>query len=225
MDRNVSIQESIKKNSLPLFKRPKPKVASKARQQVTGLKSDCSLFSQLCIASKYRDGDLDDFFAHENHPWPPALSDNGKLYLPSQKSDLLCLLLTESQPEPPTSFQVKIFDGAAVVHSLQTSSAATFGDYGDNVFLPWTKQQLQDCDRIDIVWDTYKTDSIKEATREKRGKGIRRKVGEKTKMPGNFADFLRDPTNKEELFGLLTMKVTCSNYGPGKDVYITSSRW
>ena len=77
------------------------------------------------------------------------------------------------QTEPPTSFQVKIFDGAAVVHSLPTSNAATFGDYGDNVFLPWTKQQLQDCDRIDIVWDTYKADSIKEATREKRGKGIR----------------------------------------------------
>ena len=70
-----------------------------------------------------------------------------------------------------------------------------------------------------------KADSIKEATREKRGKGLRRKVEEKTKMPGNFADFLRDPTNKEELFGLLTIKVTSCDYGSGKDVYITSGKY
>lgn len=110
--------------------------------------------------------DLDEFFAHENHPWPPALSEHGNLYLPSQKSDLLCLLDSEPQHESPTSFQAKILDGAAIVHSLPTSNAATFG-----VFLPWTKRQLQDCNRIDIVWDIYKEDSIKEATREKRGKG------------------------------------------------------
>ena len=54
------------------------------------------------------------------------------------------------------------------------------------MFLLWTKQQLQDCDRMDIVGDTSKADSIKEATREIQGKGIRQKVGEKTKMPGKL---------------------------------------
>ena len=61
-------------------------------KKVTNLRSDRTLFSHLYIASKYRDGDLDDFFSHENHPWPPSISDNGKIRLPNKKSDLLVCL-------------------------------------------------------------------------------------------------------------------------------------
>lgn len=72
------------------------------------------------------------------------------------------------------------------------------------------------------MWDIYKEDSIKESTREKRGKGIRRKVGEGVKIPSNFQDFLKDPKNKEELFNLLTEKVSSRMYQDEKIVYITS---
>lgn len=73
--RRVSIHQSIKKNSLPLFKRPLSKRNTKTRQQISSLRSDCTLFSHLYIASKFRDGDLEVFFPHENHPWPPSLAD------------------------------------------------------------------------------------------------------------------------------------------------------
>lgn len=35
-------------------------------------------------------------------------------------------------------------------------------------------------------------------------------------------DFLRDPTNKKELFAFLTCKVTAFTFPPNKAVYITS---
>jgi hypothetical protein len=165
---------------------------------------------------------MEEFFSHENHPWPPSLSEHGKLYLPSKKSDLLCIFDTSGQPEPPSHYNSKIFDGAAIVHSLPTSQACTFDEYGDNIFLPWMKQQLQNSERIDIVWDIYKQDSLKGSTRAKRGKGLRRKVGGNTKLPTNFPDFLRDPINKEELFDLLTRKVSTCRYPAAKEVYITS---
>ena len=59
---------------------------------MASLRSDFNLFSCLFIASKYRDGDLEDFFSHENHPWPPSISEHEKLQLPNKKSDLLSCL-------------------------------------------------------------------------------------------------------------------------------------
>ena len=76
----------------------------------------------------------------------------------------------------------------------------------------------QNCDRIDIVWDLYCTSSLKESTRQKRGKGRRRKVSGQAKLPTNFQDFLRDTKNKEELFSFLTSKVSMYDYPPDKEV-------
>ena len=61
--------------------------------------------------------------------------------------------------------------------------------------------------RIDIVWDTYLPESLKESTREKRGKGVCRKVSGQTKLPGKWMDFLCDSTNKTEYFTFLTDKI------------------
>ena len=55
VNRTVQIQQPIKKNSLPLFKRPSPKRSKKVKQDLANLKSDCNLFSHLYIASKFRD--------------------------------------------------------------------------------------------------------------------------------------------------------------------------
>ena len=72
----------------------------------------------------------------------------------------------------------------------------------------------------EVVWDTYKDDSLKAATREKRGKGVRRKGSPGTKMPGQFAAFLQNVQNKE-LFALLTEAVSAFKYPLEKEIYIT----
>ena len=64
--------------------------------------------------------------------------------------------------------------------------------------------------RLDIV--TYIPDSLKESTREKRGKGVHRKVSGETKIPSNWTDFLHEPNNKKELFVFLTEKISESTF-------------
>lgn len=134
VERTVPIHQSIKRNSLPLLKQPQS-TTNKAKEQVVSLKSDCNLFSRLYIASKFRDEGLEDFFRHENQPWPPSISEHGRLRLPTKKSDLLALLDVEDKLKPPERFNVKVFDGAAIVHSLPTKHVSTFDAYSDEVII------------------------------------------------------------------------------------------
>ena len=48
--RTVSLHQPIKKNSLPLWKRPSSKAATRTSQKIANLMSDCNLFSHLYIA-------------------------------------------------------------------------------------------------------------------------------------------------------------------------------
>ena len=43
----------------------------------TVLTDECQPFSKLFISCQSRECDLYDFFRHENHPFPAALSDGG----------------------------------------------------------------------------------------------------------------------------------------------------
>ena len=69
-----------------------------------------------------------------------------------------------------------IFDGAAVIQFLSTAGMSTFEDFARKVFLPYVNQQLKDSNRLNIVWDTYLSNSIKGFARKKRGEGVWRKV-------------------------------------------------
>ena len=115
---------------------------------------------------QHREGNVSTFFKHENHPYPPSLSHRGKLRQ-GKKSDLLGILVQKTQKEPPISFDVKVIDGAAVVHMLSTTNIITFDNYASDVFIPHIMKHLDTSKRVDVVWDTYITSSIKESTREK----------------------------------------------------------
>ena len=207
VDRTKSIHDTISKNSLSLFKSPKKKVKSKASQQLVVQRNNTSLFGRLYIANQQREGDPAIFFSHENQSSPPSLSDFGKIRL-GQKSVLLSCLDISNQPPHP-EFDSKVFDGAAVVHFLPTSTANTFAEYANRIFIPFLLQQLRDAQRVDCVWDRYLVSSIKDSTREHRGSGTRTKVSAQTKLPKKWGDFLRDSN---------------ATVPEGKVVFITSGR-
>ena len=100
----------------------------------------------------------------------------------------------------------------------------TFCEYVDKIFIPYLTKQLEQTTQIDIVWDTYLQDSVKESTREKRGKGICRKVTSHAKLPGKWKDFLCDSNNKSELFAFLTSKISQFIFPSNKAVYVTSGQ-
>lgn len=221
IERTASIDNSIPRNSVALFKRQKPKQITKTSQKLLALTSDRFLFSRLYIASQQRDGDLEEFFMHENQPYPPSLSEFGSLRF-GKKSDLLACINKVSSAPHPQSCDVKVFDGAALVHALPTSSVSTFDEYANIIFIPFLHSHLLTTTRIDVVWDEYRQASLKEAAREKRGKGVRRKVAGHVKIPRQWQWFLEDSSNKEELFHFLTEAITNTSWPDDKNVVVTS---
>ena len=204
------LSDRITKNKLQLFGQPPARSNSQSTSKLQSLKSDCSLFSRLYIACQSRDGDLNEFFRHENQSCPPSLSQDGKLRQ-GKKSDLLdCLTSSvECSIDAPDSDAI-ILDGAALVNMLKPVVCTTFNDYAEKVFLPYIEKQLERADRVDIVWDQYLENSLKSETRKRRGKGIRRRVQGNNNLPGNWQQFLRLDANKQELFTFLarcTMKM------------------
>ena len=162
------------------------------------------LFSRLYIGCQNRDGNLEEFFRHENQACPPALSDGGSIRL-GLKSDLLSCLETLSEPTsvvPPTSCIV--LDGAVIIQMLKPATAKTFSEYAQRVFVPYILSKLHQATRLDLVWDRYNTDSLKGTARAKRGRGVRRRVVGGATIPGNWNSFLRVDENKTELFSFLS---------------------
>ena len=94
-----------------------------------------------------------------------------------RKSDLLVCLEGHAEPqsEAPTVTAV-VFDRAVIVQMLKPGTAKTFEEYAQKVFIPYVVRQLQHVSRLDLVWNSYRADSLKASTREQRGKGVRRRV-------------------------------------------------
>ena len=204
VEQTKSLYDPIKKNKLHLFSTPAPK-QSKASQQVSSLKSNCALFARLYISCQSRDGDLDEFFKHENQSCPPSLSNLGKLRLPRKKLELVeCLQANVNlQSSMPTDINTIIIDAAAIVNMTKPGVEKTFSGYAEKSFLPFIEAQLCHADQVDIVWDEYIQNSLKATTRSHRGTGVRRRVTPTNQLPRNWSSFLREDSNKRELFMFL----------------------
>lgn len=213
--RAIPVKNPIPKNNLPLFSRPPVKIKSKQKEQFAALKSDCSLFYRLYISCQVRDGDLDNFFSHENHAAPPSLSNGGKLRIGTRADLIKCLATELFKKNTSPTVDVTIFDGAAVVQMLNPGTSTTFQEYADQIFLPYVSSHLDVNSRLDVVWDVYRPDSLKAALREKRGKGTRKRVA-----PKNWKSFLSVNDNKTELFLFLSQQLVRLQTGE-KEIYAT----
>ena len=104
----------------------------------------------------------------------------------------------------PEKVDGKVSEGSVLVNLMKPAKKMTFTEYDRTVFLPKVVKELQTVERVDIVFDTYKKDSLNGTTRRKRGVGIRRKVEKQSQVPTNWHSFLRIDENKEELFCFLS---------------------
>lgn len=188
---------------------------------MASLKDDCKLYASLYVACQTREGDLEDFFAHENHSFPPALSSYGKLRQ-TTKSDGIKILTKLHDPayEEPDVTAIAL-DGAAIVQMVSPKTSKTMGQYCNNEIHGFLERYLKipTVSRLDLVFDRYLDKSIKAAAREKRGTGQRIRVEETTPVPKNWKSFLRVNENKQELFKLISQKVTAQP--SSKDIFAT----
>ena len=221
--RQVSLYSAIKRNSLPLFREKNKVSTSKGKLRMVSLKEECWLYASLYVACQSRDGDLQDFFTHENHSYPPALSEYGKLRTCTKADFLQPLDAFGSTCLSGPEATAKIIDGAAVVQMTAPRDIKTFGQYASDVFTKaiYKSFQQQGMGRVDVVFDVYLKDSLKSETRERRGSGTRISVRETTPIWGQWQQFLRDDDNKTELFGLLADKLV-SHCPPNRMILATS---
>ena len=110
-----------------------------------------------------------------------------------QKSDLVkCIeknsTLTAESPE----VDIAILDRAVVVQMDRPGPQRTFQEYAHNVFMPYIMKQLQPVKRVDIIWDVHRQDSLKAATREKRGSGTCRRVTSSFQILKNWKFLTRE---------------------------------
>jgi hypothetical protein len=117
--------DTISNNKLPLFSNFDKSQVKSSLGTCTSLKTDVQLFSRMYISCQARGGDLDNFFEHENHAWPPSLASNNKMHQ-TTKSELVSCLETLMQPNHNVpEVDVRIVDGAALVHNLDPKKSRT----------------------------------------------------------------------------------------------------
>ena len=117
---------------------------------------------------------------------------------------------------------VKILDGSVIVHMMPPKMSKTFQDYFQKEFLAFISHELEFVDRLDIVWDTYNSHSLKKQARDQRGLGERCSFTEKSKIPKGkeWYNFLKNQDNKTELFQFLSEKIVEEDTGE-KQLYST----
>ena len=76
-----------------------------------------------------------------------------------------------------------------------------------NIFQPFITSSLGKVKRLDVIWDRYLANSLKQSTREKTmhsGTAQRQRVLSYSPIPSNWESFLRNEKNKVELFHYLS---------------------
>ena len=177
--------------------------------KAASLKEEKNLYAPLFVACQSRDSNLDEFFQHENHNYPPAISEYGKIRK-TNKADFLSCLEEYGQVElNPPQYTAKVIDGAAIVQSLKPSLSKTFGEYANefkgSVLRPLKEESVT---RVDVVFDRYFDTSLKGDTRDRRGTSFKVAVKEDTPIVRDWGKFLKESSNKDQLFTLLAEKIT-----------------
>ena len=145
------------------------------KSQVSLLKKDCALFSRLYIACQSRDGDLIDFFKHENQPWPPAIANMGDIRTGTKADLLQCLEMHCNNSLKKLSVDIEIYDGAFVVQRIKPTDCKTVKDYAFSKFKPYKSCDTKGCKRIDLILDVYLPQSLKAKTLQKKRQRFKKK--------------------------------------------------
>ena len=117
--------------------------------------------------------------------------------------------------------EATIIDGAVIVQMLNPGKVATFKEYMRTSSLNrMILKQLDAFQRVDVVWDVYRGDSLKSTASKRRGTGPQRRVASSSKLPKNWRSLLHVSDNKTELFVFLVRELQAIDI-EGKEVYTT----
>ena len=168
------------RNTFSLFETSK----TKQTKQHDKLKDDYNLFSNQFVSCQTQQVDLDEFFKYEYQIVPAALSSHGELYKINKTDLLTCLeTITPAESVQPVVDSIAI-DGSCLAHIVKPKEL-TFKNYAEKDFVGKVTSYASKQKRTDVVFDTYKSNSLKSYTRLTRGRGSRRRVTNEGKVPQN----------------------------------------
>jgi len=169
--------------------------------------ADRELFGRLLVAAKNRDINLKEVLSYELCSVPISLAHPDGSLRKTTKSALMHLLEKDvtcrsSLPtsQLPTAF---LIDAMALIQMVKSSGSATFGElsqkYEDIVAIT-LRQNI--CTRVDLIFDQYRSVSIKAGERSRRGESSSLEVNihnGSTPVPKQWKKFISNPKNKENL--------------------------
>ncbi|KAM7442466.1 hypothetical protein ABFA07_008623 [Porites harrisoni] len=115
--------------------------------------------------------------------------------------------------EPQDTKSIHLIDGMAVVQTMKSGNASTFGELANKFYAIATEPLLQNgCDRVDIVFDQYRDMSIKSHERSRRGSSSALEVkinSPSTPVPKQWAKYISNPESIIELTTCNCKKSLC----------------
>lgn len=168
------------------------------------MKKGQQLIQRLLAVSKRRKISLEEVYSHELTDYPMSLSANGLLSIPTTKSTLGAILqgygkvYTEYHPEKEKA--CVIIDAMSIVQGIgKPTNTKTFGEYA-TLFYNIVSRYFVKYKRVDLVFDQYKQNSLKNGTRQKRAgqhRPIRKIVdGDDVPLPVKWENFIHSWENK-----------------------------
>lgn len=205
--------DPLKANKLKTFSAMCKKKEVKASGCTIILKADRSLFGRIIVMAQSRSLQMENVLSHPLGPLPWALSTPDGLLRKTNKAALATSLqknvsVAEKLPENTAS----VIDGMNLVQRVKGDEAC-FGDVAKIVFSMALSEGRQSS-RIDVVFDTYKDNSIKNCERSLRGEetGHHLQSITDTQLVRKWRSFLAKVTNKTNLILFLVNEWRKSKY-------------
>ncbi|KAG1676717.1 hypothetical protein GQR58_014141 [Nymphon striatum] len=217
--------DPLKRQNLQTFSTLRPKKVLKVNQKEVVLKADRELFGRMAVIGQSRDIDLKEVFSFPLGPIPWSLGDEFGMLRKTNKAAITTALeknieYVESVPQNSAT----LLDGMAVVQKLKIDQSNTFGDIAQK-FSASISQAGFASKRIDVVFDVYIENSIKNAERVRRGTSSLQfgTLLDNSKVK-QWKNFLSSSENKTLLIRYLIVKLKeplFINQLGNKELYVT----
>ena len=181
--------------------------------KVITVAADHELFGCLVISAQSRDINLKDVLNYKLSTLPYSLAQSDGSLRNTSKivllSELESMVNVQAKLPPPIQGMttVHVIDVMAMVQMLQTGGASNFGELAaghyDLIVAPLGRNG---CIRVDVVFDSYTSKSIKAGERAKLGQSTALEIqiqGPPTPVPKQLSKYISNPQNKTNLCAFL----------------------
>ena len=221
--------DTMKLNKLKTFSSlsQKKKVSTDGRTMV--LKADRSLFGRIIIIGQSRKIDVRELLQYSLGPLPwslattegfPRKTNKAALATPLQKD----VPLADGLPQNSAA----IIDGMSLVQKLSVGGGQTTFAMVASSLLTKVLHEGSQSNRIDVVFDTYRDMSIKNAERTMRGEvaGVQLSHISSTQLVKQWRKFLSEVKNKTSLIKFISREwreEDCMRRLKGKTLFVTAA--